>query len=187
MRWRELFEDLEGRAESLERADLQAEVADRTRAEVGQVSLISRLHAAHGRDVALSTAGGGLVRGTVEAIGADWLLLVGAEESLVMLPALIGVSQLGREAVSPEGVSEVDRRLGIASALRLIVRDRSAVRILLTDGTELAGTPERVGADHLDLAAHDIDQVARPQAIRGRQALLFSAIAVVRRSTGAWA
>ena len=187
MRWRELFADLEGLADSFERADLQAEVADRTRAEVGQVSLLARLHAAHGQEVALTTAGGGQLRGIVAATGADWFLVAGTEEAVVMLSAVMTVSGLGREAVSPEGVSEVDRRLFVGSALRLIVRDRSAVRILLRDGAELVGTPERIGSDYLDLAVHDIDQVARPDAIRHRQAIAFDAIAVVRRSPGAWA
>jgi hypothetical protein len=187
MRWRELFADLEGLAESLERADFQAEVADRTRAEVGQVSLLARLHGAEGYEVTLTTAGGGRVRGTVEAVGAGWLLVVGVDETLVMLPALMTVSRLSREAVSPEGASEVDRRLFVGSALRLVVRDRSAVRILLIDGSEVVGTAERVGADHLDLAVHDIDQVARPHSVRDRLAVPFSAIALVRRSTGAWA
>ena len=58
MRWEDLFDDLEGQAESLQRVERDAEVADRTRAEVGQLTLMSRLRSNEGREIALRLTSG---------------------------------------------------------------------------------------------------------------------------------
>ncbi len=48
MRWNDLFADLENQAQAWERAELDVEVADRSRAEQATVALVDRLLAARG-------------------------------------------------------------------------------------------------------------------------------------------
>jgi uncharacterized membrane protein len=75
MRWQDLFADLESQAEALERAERDAEVADRSRAEQAMVALTARLAAACGMPLALRVTGVGEISGELETVGQDWLLL----------------------------------------------------------------------------------------------------------------
>lgn len=59
MRWQDLFADLEGQAGALEWAEIDAEVADRTRGEIAQVTLLNRIRAQVGQHIALTTSGAG--------------------------------------------------------------------------------------------------------------------------------
>ena len=87
MRWEDLFDDLEGQAESLERAEREAEVADRTRSEVGQITLMSRLRSNEGRErLPEAHRAGASFSGTLVRLGADWMLLACPGEVVVPLP-----------------------------------------------------------------------------------------------------
>jgi len=65
--------------------------------------------------------------------------------------------------------------------LRGIARDRSAVRLLLRDGSALAGTVDRVGADFVELAAHPAGELRRRVEVRDVLVVPTAALAVVRR------
>jgi hypothetical protein len=186
MRWLELFADLEGQARALERAELEAEISDRTRAETGQVRLQNRLHHRVGGSVRLTVLGAGQLEGTVDQVGADWLLLGGPAEVVVPVSAVLTVSDLGTASVSPEGVGVVAQRLGLTSALRAIAVDRCPVRVALRDGSTFVGTPHRVGADFVDIAVHDVGEVPRRDVVRGTSTVTFGAIAAVRRLGSSW-
>ena len=75
MRWDELFADLEGQLAAAEGGELAAEVADRTRYEAAQLSLLDRLAPAAGHDVRLHVMGVGQVGGRLDQVGAEWLLV----------------------------------------------------------------------------------------------------------------
>jgi hypothetical protein len=128
------------------------------------------------------------LRGDPGTIGFDWLLLHEPDggEALVLTAAIGLVRDLGRRAQPADARSLVMSRLGVVSPLRAIARDRAPVRIWLRDSTHVTGTPERVGADHLDLVAHDADEIARP-AGRGRVTVPFAMLALVRRAASPWA
>jgi hypothetical protein len=156
MRWEALFADMEAQLDAALAAGLAAEVADLTRAERATVELGNRLRAAHGARLTVLVAGAGtaageLVVGELLDVAAQWMLLGdGTRRALVPLQAVVAVRGLPvRSAPAP---GEVARRLGLGSALRALARDRATVR-LVTAGAELGGRIERVGADHLDLAA----------------------------------
>jgi hypothetical protein len=70
--------------------------------------------------------------------------------------------------------------------LRAIARDRSAVAVRLVDGSQIIGTPDRVGADWIDIAAHDADDAPRAPAVQGRWTVPLSAMSLIRRSTAGW-
>ncbi|MGI8578714.1 MAG: hypothetical protein ACR2KG_12565 [Nocardioidaceae bacterium] len=186
MRWHDLFADLEAQASSLERAEQETEVADRTRAELGQVSLINRLRAVVEQPAALLVTGSGWISGEVSALGADWILLRTPEELIVRSAAVMAARELPPRSVSPHGVGVVAGRLTLASALRAVAIDRAAVTIVLTDGSELTGTPDRVGADWLDVALHDVGDAPRRSAVRSRMTVSYQHLASVRRRTSGW-
>lgn len=186
MRWQELFADLESRARSLERADQDAEIAERTRAEIGQVTLLNRLRAQVGGPVRLTLSGQQTVRGRLDQVGADWLLLASPTETIVSMSAVTSVTDLPLTAVSPEGVGAVASRITLASALRAVAVDRAAVTVRLRDTSTLTGTPDRVGADFFDLAVHDLSDVPRSSSVRTRVTIGYRALAFVQRANPGW-
>ncbi len=186
MRWQQLFDDLEGQAQASERAELEAEISDRTRAETGQVRLLNRLRHRVGEQVRLTVLGGGQLQGSVDQVGADWLLLSGSDEVVVPMSAVLTIADLGPASVSPQGVSVVAERLGLTYALRAIAVDRCPVRIALRDGSTVVGTPQRVGADFVDVAVHDVGEVPRLDVVRRTSTVAFDAIASVRRLSSGW-
>lgn len=186
MRWQELFADLEHQAWSLDREDLDAEVADRTRAEVARLTLMGRLRAAPGVDVRLLLVGGRTVAGRIERFGADWILVASPAERLVPVGAIAVVEGLLSGALPPDAVPAIGDRLPLVVALRALAVDRAAVRFELVDGRTVAGTPDRVGADFVDVAVHDVDEAPRRRTVRGRTTISTAAIAVVSRESSGW-
>jgi small nuclear ribonucleoprotein (snRNP)-like protein len=186
MRWHELFSDLEGQGSSLQRADTDREIADRTRGELAQVTLLNRLRASVSSPVTVWVAGAGEIRGELLRVGADWFLVATTDEVIVPVPALVGVLNLPPAAVSKDGAGIVASRLRLSSVLRAVARDRSTVRIVLRDGGDVVGTLDRIGADFVDVSMHGLDEPPRPQHLRGRVTVGFAAIGCVRRQPAGW-
>ncbi len=181
MRWSRLFADLEAQAEAADEADLAAEVAERSRREAALVHLHDRLAGAHGARVTVHLNGAGPVHGVLVDGGVDWVLLEepGATEVVVPLAAVLGVSGVGA-ATAPPDDSVVGRRLDLRWVLRGLARSRTAVRLVLVDGSVLPGTLDRVGADHVDLAEHGRDELRRAAAVRQVRLVPLAALAAVR-------
>lgn len=192
MRWQELFADLEAQVRSMEAADLDSEIADRTRGEVAQVRLVNRLIAGQAGPVALQVWGTGALRGVLERVGRDWMLVraeasgLHGNDTLVPLEAVTAVLDLPQAAVANAGVDPVQSRMGLASALRAVARDRSVVLLRLRDGAGYVGTPDRVGADFVDVAIHEGDVAPRAGSVRGRVTVPFTALGLVQRSPSGW-
>ena len=182
MRWEQLFADLEGQADAAAAAELAVEVADRTRREVGRLRLVDRLRAALGTRVVLRVRGAGVLTGTVADVGADWVLLAEPDGrgALVPLAGVLALSGVGSRSELPGSEGEVEQRLDLRFALRRLVRDRTTVEVVLDDGTLVAGTFDRVAADHVDLAQHGADEARRARAVRQVLLLPLSALALVR-------
>jgi hypothetical protein len=185
MRWQQLFADLQAQFEAEEAAAEQAESASRERAEMGAVGIADRLRGALGLPVVLACGGAGAVAGVLVEVGPDWLLVEddGARQCLVALAAVRSVAGLGRRTAVPETAGSVRGRLDLRRALRGLVRDRSAVQVVLDDGGVLGGTLDRVGADYVELAEHPGDLPRRAEAVQGVRAVVISRIAVVRTVT----
>jgi hypothetical protein len=186
MRWDQLFADLEGQARARDELELEAEMSDRVREELGQISLLNRLRAQVSQPVTLVIDGAGRMRGDLLQVGADWLLLQTPHEVVIPLAALIGASDLPAAAVSPDGVSVLSSRLRLTAALRAVAVDRATVTVTLRSGDTVIGTPDRVGADFVDLAVHDRGEAPRRSSVRTRLTLAFSALATVRRDSEGW-
>lgn len=183
MRWDELFADLEGQADALDVAARAAEVEERTRIEVGALSVGDRLAAALGTPVRLQLLGGLAVCGTLTRTGPDWLLVDedGGFETVVPLAGLRSVSGLGRWSAVPGRRAPVHARLTLRSALRAVARDRSGVRLHLVDGGVIAATLDRVGADFVEAAVHAPGEPRRRGEVRAVQLVPFAALAAVTR------
>lgn len=181
-RWERLFADLEASAAEDDRAELAAEVADRTRGELGRVRLADRLRAAIGHEVRLALVGGQSAAGTVREVGPDWLLLAEtpARVALVPLAAVVAVRGLGAHSAAAGSEGRVGAKLGLRYALRRLARDRVPLSMLLVGGTVLAGTCDRVGADFLELAEHPPGEPRRANAVREVSAVPFTALVLAR-------
>jgi hypothetical protein len=181
-RWTQLFGDLESQGAALSGREQLSEVSDRTRIEIGRLSVVDRLRPAQGQVVDLRCAGVGVVTGRLDWIGADCLLLGGPStaESLVPLAAVLAVTGVSRWSDAAAG--QVDRRLGFRAALRRLARDRVGVGIVLMDGGSIAGTADRVGLDFLEVAEHPADEPRRAASVRRVWTVPLSSVAIVRRS-----
>jgi hypothetical protein len=195
MRWERLFDDLEAQAAELQRAERAAVVEGRARSEFAAFGLGDRLRPSAGGVVRLTLTGGHAIAAVLRHVGPDWLQLGDdcGREWLVNLAAVASVSGLGR-LVAPADTAEtvgpgrprrvVESRLGLRHAVRLIARDRSAVRVHLGDGRTVDGTPDRVGRDFLELAVHPVGEARRTRAVHEVLVVPFSAIAALLRTTG---
>jgi hypothetical protein len=186
MRWQQLFADLQAQFEVEEAAAERSESASRARAEVGALAITDRLRGALGRPLTLGCGAAGTVTGVLVEVGPDWLLVQddAARPSLVALAAVRWVGGLGRRTAPAEPAGPVRGHLDLRRALRGLARDRSAVQVLLDEGSVLSGTLDRVGADHAELAEHPTDVPRRAEAVQGVRAVLIRGIAVVRTVTG---
>jgi len=183
MRWKALFDDLEAQAEAAAAAELEGEVRDRTRREVGLLGLLDRLRPAQGSVLVVTVLGGGTVTGRLLDVGPDWILLDerAGRELLVPLAGVLSVGGLGRRAQPREPGDEVGRRLDLRWALRGLARDRAPVQVLLRDGSMLAGTLDRVGSDYVDLAEHPQGEARRSAAVQGVRLVPLQALALLRQ------
>lgn len=180
MRWDDLFADLEGQLAQAEAAELAGEVADRTRREEALLRITDRLTPVVGAELTLECWGAGPVSGTLSDVGPDWLLLAerGRREVLVAQQAVLSV--VGATSHSEPTVSQVWRALDLLWALRGLARSRTAVQVVLRDGTSRTGTLDRVGADYAELADHPAGEQRRGAVVRQVVLLPTTAISVVR-------
>jgi hypothetical protein len=180
MRWDDLFRDLEAQLEAAAAAELDAEVADRTRRESALLELVDRARAAVGHPVALRVLGAGPVDGVLVQVGAQWLLLheTSGRDALVPLTAVVSLAGLRAWTAVPGEGGQVFARLGLGSALRGIARDRLPVQLWLTDAGVLAGTLDRVGADFVEVTEHG--EVRRRGELTAVRTIPFAAVALLR-------
>lgn len=186
MRWDELFADLEGQAAALERVELTAEIADRTRSELGRLTLLNRLRSNVGGRLHLRLAGGSEAAGDLLRVGADWLLIALPEEALVPYSAVEAAHNLALESVSPGAVGPVESRLTLAAAVRALAVDRARVTVVLRSGGSISGTPDRVGRDFVDVAVHGADEAPRWTQVTRRTTVAFDAVVMVVRDSSPW-
>ncbi|MDM8083845.1 hypothetical protein QUV83_03575 [Cellulomonas cellasea] len=174
MRWEALFADLEAQFAAQSAAELDAQVAELTRAERATVVISDRLRDALGAHLSVRLRGGTVAEGRVLDAAPQWLLLgAHGRQALIPLAAVVVVAGLTRSVAPGPGV--VEGRLTLGHALRALARDRVLVQVEV-DGAELTGRIERVGADHLDLSVGH-GEVARRG---GLVAVPFAALCAVR-------
>ena len=173
-----LFEDLEAELAAAHDGEFGREVSEMTRTEIARISLVERLVGQVGMSLTLRS-GAGSWSGTLGHVGAEWLVLANGNHSvLVPFSALTEIDGLGVQAGQrPAGVQA---RLGFASALRVLARERATVTIHTGQRqARLSGMIDRVGSDHCDIAEVVAGECRRPQHVRRVVTVLLSAISAV--------
>jgi hypothetical protein len=193
VRWDRFFEDLQDQFDAeweAERAVLDTE-AERLR--LSRVALRERLVElgrpadADAPALAWELRGEVSVSARVNVVGADWVGIETAADRSGVIPltsiATIGLghADLLRSA-RPRAAERatLTERMTLGFVLRDLVRRRTPVTVTTNAGRSLAGTIDRAGADHLDLALHDAGSPRRAEAVQGHRLIPFGAIAWVR-------
>jgi hypothetical protein len=187
MRWDALFEDMEAQLAAEERLGFEAEVAERARTEAAGVGLSERLRGSLGMRLAVHLASGGSFEGTLAHAGAEALVLNDhLNQVLIPYAGVVRYTGLGRLAVAE--TSRVRQKLGLASALRGLARDRSGLTVFLAAGSagqhRINGVIDRVGRDYLDLALTDPGEARRSANVREVSTVPFAALAALRSHRG---
>jgi hypothetical protein len=187
MRWDQLFDDLEAQASRLHAWDDEQLLADGARSAFADVTFVDRLRRhERGSAVTLGIVGQQAVHGRLGVVGSDWVAVRGAAgESLVPLASVAWLELRPGPGPIRSATASIESRLSIRHALRVLARERAYVWVTLVGGQVFAGTADRVGADHLELAEHPVDEPRRAGAVRSVRALRFPAIAVVRSAVNA--
>jgi len=155
MNWDEqlfaVLDDLEQQAESLYDAERDAEVADRSRAEYGAVTLASRLMASVDDEIALAVTGIGRVSGRLRRVATGWLLLdTAAGQWVIPLSAVTAVGGASSRSI-PEVAWSPLTRLGLGSALRRLSEAAERCLVHRVDGSPLDCVVGRVGQDFAEV------------------------------------
>jgi hypothetical protein len=182
-RWEQLVGDLESQAQTWDTAERAGEISERARAEFGQVRLIDRLRPARDEQLAIHCVGGVVIQGAARRIVSDGVLVSepGGREALIALAHVLVVLGLGRMADVPDAETVVESRIGLRNLARSIARDRSGVRVHLSNGSTLDGTLDRVGADFVEVALHPGGESRRRGAVRQLAAVPLAALVAIRR------
>nr|WP_218844871.1 hypothetical protein [Microbacterium pseudoresistens] len=183
-----MFEDLEDQLASGWEAERAALDAEAERVRFARIELRARLAALVADAPALNATltDGTTMRGRLRATGADWAALDLSETHSTALLPFGAVVQWGLDhgSVLASGstqapLSPLRERMTMGFVLRDLARRRTGVALRVRPGTLLAGTIDRAGSDHLDLALHDAGEARRSHAVRGFRLIPFDAVMTV--------
>lgn len=204
MRWDRFFDDLEDQLASEWEAERAALDTEAERLRLSRVGLRERLVALIDRDresppPSFEFTDGSVVTAEVTGVGVDWLALEAAgRRPGALLAPLAAITSVGmphvdllRSARPPQSASGLTERMTLGFVLRDLVRRRVAVAVHLTQLVSsvmdspaqprvLAGTIDRAGADHFDIALHEPGTARRADAVRGHRVVPFSAVSWIR-------
>lgn len=183
MRWERLFADLAAELDASEHAELESEIADRTRSERARLRFVDRLRGSPELPLLVRVLGGTTVSGTLRGVGPDWCLLRGAAgDQVVRLGAVIDVVGLATRSVEPGSEGEVAARFSLAAVVRRLARDRAIVTLLQVDGGVVTGTVDLAGADVLEITDRRSDDPgwSRGSPSATRRTVPLDAVAVIR-------
>ena len=193
MRWDRFFEDLEDQLDSEWEAERAALDTEAERLRLSRIPIRDRLVALSGggrsAGVSIECSDGTAVFGRVTRVGLDWFA-VSAEAPGSAVVWIVPLATLATMTLAAEEVlstvrdahsgSALAQRMSLGFVLRDLVRRRVPLTVMLASGRGLSGTLDRAGADHLDIALHDVGAPRRAAEIRGFRVVPFTAIAAVR-------
>lgn len=187
MRWDALFEDMEAQLASERLLGLESEISERARVEMAGIEVSDRLHGAIGQKIDVKLRSGTQVSGTLSHVGSESLVLDdGRHQWLVPVTAALAYQGLGRQVRA--GRSKASQRLGLASALRMLARDRAELAVhlleLARDERTMRGVIDRVGKDHFDLAVMLPGEVRRSGNVVSVATVPFQSLAALRSLRG---
>jgi hypothetical protein len=184
MRWNALFDDLEAQIAEADALGRESEISERSRADTASIALADRLRGSLGRHIGVHLVSGSAFTGTLSHAGADSLVLDEAvHQVLIPYAAISHYLGLGRIAVGEP--SSVRRKLGLASALRSLARDRAGLTVLMARGAaagemRIPGVIDRVGRDFFDLAITPPGEARRSSNVADVATIPFGALLALR-------
>ncbi len=192
MRWERFFENLEQQLDSEWEAERAALDTEAERLRIARLPLSHRMlrlaadSSEASVEVSVEVRPDVTLRGRMTGAGADWLTVDSRRRHGAALIPHAAILTLGlepadllRSARVPAGESTISARISFGFVLRDLARRRQAVRVHTDRGAVMTGTIDRAGADHLDLALHELDEPRRPAAVSGHRTVPFTAIAWV--------
>lgn len=158
---------------------VESEIAERYRMEQAGIVLADRLRGQLGSTLKVQTIGQHGFTGMLSQVGSEWVVLdYGPNAVLIPASSIQSVEGMGRETRAQH--STALRRLGLASALRALSRDRSHVMVYpFTGGTRLDGVIDRVGRDFMELAIVPPGEQRRSGNVSAVVAIPFPGLAAV--------
>ncbi|MFH5878094.1 hypothetical protein [Arthrobacter sp. NA-172] len=187
MRWDALFEDMEAQLASERLLELESEISERARVEIAGIEVSDRLRGAVGLTIDVMLRSGRVASGALSHVGSEWLVLnEGRHQWFVPGAAVLTYQGLGRQVTV--GRSKIPQRLGMASAFRMLARDRAELAVYLLAGTSegpaMRGVIDRVGKDHFDLAIVMPGEVRRSGNVLSVATVPFQSLAALRSLRG---
>jgi len=185
VQWDRLFEDLEDQLASGWEAERAALNAESERLRIARLELRDRLAAmaSSGASVALTLRDSTTLNGRIRGVGGDWVALEQSTVPVLVIVPTAAVLAWGVDhptllssGMPSEGLSTLRERMTLGFILRDLARRRVGVTLRVSASQILTGTIDRAGADHLDLALHDLDQPRRSSAVRGFRVVPFAAV-----------
>lgn len=192
MRWDRFFEDLEDQLDSEWEAERAALDTEAERLRLARIPVRDRLVVlTEAGDVSLGIelTDGTTLSGVVTRVGSDWLAVSVEDGSsgvvwIVPFTAVatmaLGTKDLLDSVRSAHPGGALAQRMSLGFVVRDLVRRRIPVTVRLVTGRVLSGTIDRAGADHLDLALHEVGAVRRADQLRGFRIVPFPAVAAMR-------
>ncbi|WP_026550255.1 hypothetical protein [Arthrobacter sp. Br18] len=179
MRWAALFDDMEVQFAAALQSASEEEAADLYRSEQGRVALTARLAGQGDWTVTVRVAGGQNFTGRISHVGSEWLVMRSADRSvLIPLAAVQVVQGLGRAVGATP--TRVHARLGLASALRTLSRDRQHVSVYAGSAdARYDGVLDRIGRDFLELALVPTGEERRSSNVQGVVTMPFAAVSAI--------
>ncbi|MFF2315653.1 hypothetical protein ACFVTE_05220 [Arthrobacter sp. NPDC058097] len=186
MRWNALFQDLEQQLAEAGVLGMESEIAERSRADTAAIALDDRLRGSVGCHVGVHLNSGPVFAGTLSHAGSESLVIEEPTHQVLIPYAAVGhYTGLGRFAVAE--VSIVRRKLGLASALRGLARDRAELTVLLAGRSpdlQLPGVIDRVGRDFFDLALTLPGEARRAGRVADVATVPFQSLSALRSRRG---
>lgn len=179
MRWDAFFADMEAQLASAHQLVQDAEVSERLRTDFAAMELAGRLHSQTGRHLKVDVGPPGSFEGALSHVGRGWIVLESdRRSSVVALDHVVMIGGMDRFSTVDAPVA----RLGLASALRSLSRDRTPVQVYLAGqppASALDGSVDRVGRDFFELSLMPWGEPRRPGNVRGAATVPLRAVAAV--------
>ena len=178
MRWDALFADMEAQLASAHQLAQDSEVSERLRTDFAGIDLEARLQSQLGRQLKVDLGLPGSFEGALSHVGRGWIALHGRRSAVVSLGHVVLIAGMDRFSA----VDSPPARLGLASALRGLSRDRAEVQVYLAGqqaAAALDGSIDRVGKDFFELSLTPRGEPRRPGNVRGAGVVPLHAVAAV--------
>jgi hypothetical protein len=183
MRWDNLFDDLEGQLEQELGAEETELRAEEERLRLGRLTLRDRLRALSVGEgagpVRLSLTDGSTLDLSPHTFGRDWISGDVVDHSSRHIQFILPLDAIASLRLTRAQVSDSLEAAATPENERGLSRRRQAIELVL-DEELIAGTIDRVGRDHLDLAVHEAGTARREVLISQYRVVPFSRVLLVR-------